>query len=172
VVDLSVLIHSPAPEEYMRRSHDRPIQRLTVLALTLAILGGCSSGVARQPVGVAGLPPTINVAEWPFWIDIPVEAKDYDRIWRTTLDVTTERHAISVMDKESGYVRTEWRTNPGQTEESRYTFRIRPQESKIRMGVEVRALPSQRFATVLNNTPATPWTAVYNELRDRLTLIR
>jgi hypothetical protein len=152
-------------------------RRATLAASLLAAvlwLPACAAGMVERgaAVGVAGLPATINVGEWPFWVDIPVEATDYDRIWRTTLDVITERHAVAVMDKESGYVRSEWRTSPGQREESRYTFRIRPTESKIRMGVEVRLLPSMAFPPTLNNSPSTPWTAVYNELRARLVNVR
>lgn len=143
--------------------------RIPVVLAALALASaGCATAVQEGPVGVGSLPRTVNVGEWPYWLDIPLNEEDYDRVWRTTLDVVAERHAVGVMDKESGYIRTEWKTGPGGTEESRYTFRIRVSESKIRMGVEVRSLPSQQYAAVLNNTPATPWTAVYNELRQRL----
>jgi hypothetical protein len=142
------------------------------LGLLILVLGLPACAATPTTVGVAGLPRTINVSEWPFWIDIPMEVTDYDRIWRLTLEIVTERHAIAIMDRESGYIRTEWRSDPERTEESRYTFRIRLAESKTRMGVEVRRLPSQRYAAVLNNTPATPWTAVYKELQARLASLR
>ncbi len=145
-----------------------------VLRFGLLLLALGVPGCAATPttVGVAGLPRTINVTEWPFWIDIPMEVTDYERIWRLTLEIVTERHAIAIMDRESGYIRTEWRSDPQRTEESRYTFRIRLGEAKTRMGVEVRRLPSQRYGAVLNNTPATPWTAVYKELQARLASLR
>jgi hypothetical protein len=148
--------------------------RGAALAAIVALLPVGLPGCAGTPsaLGVAGLPRVINVSDWPFWIDIPVQITDFERIWRTTLDIVSERHAIAVMDKESGYLRSEWRTDPARTEESRYTLRIRPAESKIRMGIEVRRLPSQVYVRGLNNTPATPWTAVYKELQDRLASLR
>lgn len=149
-------------------------QALMAGGLILLVLGlGCGGGGGFSgPVGVAGMPRTINVSDWPFWIDIPVQTEDFERIWRTTIDIVSERHAVSVMDKESGYLRTEWRPDARRTEESRYTMRIRPSESRIRMGIEVRELPSQLYVTVLNNSPATPWTAMYQEMRDRLASVR
>jgi len=62
-----------------------------------------------EPIGLTGLPAQISVTEWPFWVDIPIESKDYDRTWKTVIDVVSERAAIGVLDKESGYIRTEWR---------------------------------------------------------------
>jgi hypothetical protein len=148
--------------------------RRVVLAAAAILFPLGLAGCAATPsaLGVAGLPRTINVSDWPFWIDIPIQITDFERIWRTTLDIVTERHAIAVMDKESGYIRSEWRTDPARTEESRYTLRVRLAESKIRMGIEVRRLPSQRYVAALNNTPATPWTSVYKELQDRLASLR
>ncbi len=148
--------------------------RRTMMVATLVLLAvgiGCG-GKNRGPVGITGMPRTINVRDWPFWLDIPIQTQDLERIWRTSIDIVSERHAMSVMDKESGYIRTEWRPDPARTEESRYTLRIRLAESKIRMGIEVRELPSMRYVTVLNNTPATPWTSMYQELRDRLATVR
>ena len=117
--------------------------RLAALAATIAsvIVIGCASAPPPppEPVGLAGLPPRITVNEWPFWVDIPIETKDFDRTWRTVVDIVSERAAIGVLDKESGYVRTEWRPADlrvtlfdaaylveGLTSEQRYTFRIRP----------------------------------------------
>lgn len=138
-----------------------------------------------EPIGLTGLPLRITVAEWPFWVDIPMETKDFDRTWKTVVDIVSERAAIGVLDKESGYVRTEWRpvdlsvtlfdslmmrevVAPGTTSEQRYTFRIRPTESKIRMGIEARLMPSQRWATGLRNSPSAPWVGIHRELQDRL----
>jgi hypothetical protein len=119
-------------------------------------------------------------------VDIPMETKDFDRTWKTVVDIVSERAAIGVLDKESGYVRTEWRpvdlsvtlfeglvTRGGvipaeTTSEQRYTFRIRPTESKIRMGIEARLMPSQRWATGLRNSPSAPWVGIHRELQDRL----
>lgn len=159
--------------------------RLAALAATIAsaIVIGCASAPPPppEPVGLAGLPPRITVNEWPFWVDIPIETKDFDRTWRTVVDIVSERAAIGVLDKESGYVRTEWRPADlrvtlfdsaylveGLTSEQRYTFRIRPAESKIRMGIEARLMPSQRWATGLRNIPNAPWVGIHRELQDRL----
>lgn len=160
------------------------------LILALTAIHGCASAPPPvvQPVGLAGLPPTITVAEWPFWVDIPIETTDYDRTWKTLIDIVSERAAIGVLDKESGYIRTEWRpvdistamllgsdargrstvVTTSMTGEQRYTFRVRLADSKIRMGIEARVMPSQRWATGLRNLPNAPWVGIHRELQDRL----
>jgi hypothetical protein len=143
----------------------KPGQWAAVMLLAL-VVAGCAP--KQTAVGVGSLPPVVRVAEWPFWLDVPIVETDYERLWRTTLDIVTERHAIGTMDKESGYVRTEWRPSADRSSESRYTLRIRPTESRIRMGIEVRLLSDLSYPTVLYNRPDTPWTSVYNELRQRL----
>jgi hypothetical protein len=155
---------------------------------SVAALSACASAPPPppQPLGLAGLPAQINVTEWPFWVDIPIESKDYDRTWKTVIDVVSERAAIGVLDRESGYVRTEWRPvevsaalyagsdekgrpiYANQTGEQRYTFRIRTSEGKIRMGIESRLMPSQRWASGLRNIPNAPWVGIHRELQDRL----
>jgi hypothetical protein len=131
------------------------------------LLSGCAT--TPPPVGVSSLPPIMNVSEWPHWLDIPLDGSaDYERMWRTTIDIVSERHALSTIDKEAGYLRTEWRPSADRSHEARYTLRIRPDESRIRMGIEVRLLPSLSQPRVLYNRPDTPWTSVYNELRQRL----
>ena len=164
--------------------------RLATFLFSSALVLGCASAPVAQPepVGLTGLPAQITVNEWPFWVDIPIESKDFDRTWKTVIDVVSERAAIGVLDKESGYVRTEWRpvdmavtlytglkTRGGQaiegdnsTSEQRYTFRIRQAESKIRMGIEARLMPSQRWAVGLKNIPNAPWVGIHRELQDRL----
>ena len=156
----------------------------TCLAATVIVIG-CATAPPPppEPVGLAGLPARITVNEWPFWVDISMETKDFDRTWKTVVDIVSERAAIGVLDKESGYVRTEWRPvdlkmtlidlvymTEGVTSEQRYTFRIRPAESKIRMGIEARVMPSQRWATGLRNTPTAPWVGIHRELQDRLVI--
>lgn len=157
--------------------------RFTAALVTAVVSLACASTPPPppEPIGLAGLPARITVNEWPFWVDIPMETKDFDRAWKTVVDIVSERAAIGVLDKESGYVRTEWRPvdlkltlidlvylTEGVTSEQRYTFRIRPAESKIRMGIEARVMPSQRWATGLRNTPTAPWVGIHRELQDRL----
>lgn len=159
--------------------------RLAAVCTATAIVIGCAARPAPlpQPIGLAGLPALITVNEWPFWVDISMETKDFDRTWKTVIDIVSERAAIGVLDKESGYVRTEWRPVDlrvtlfnaasiveGMTSEQRYTFRIRPSESKIRMGIEARLMPSQRWATGLRNIPNAPWVGIHRELQDRLVI--
>lgn len=213
-----------------------------LFVVTSTILGGCASTPPPppEPIGLAGLPARITVSEWPFWVDISTESKDFERTWRVVIDIVSERAAIGVLDKESGYVRTEWRpvdmgvtlfavpgrqrgrlrasalardprvpaaadtrrrfaagaipisavgffdrallgptrvTRGGQvsaaegiTSEQRYTFRIRTAESKIRMGIEARMMPSQQWATGLRNIPNAPWVGIHRELQDRLVI--
>jgi len=162
---------------------------LVAVMVSAFALYGCGSAAppAPQQVGLAGLPPTITVSEWPFWVDIPIESKDFDRTWKTLIDIVSERAAIGVMDKESGYLRTEWRpvdittglvvldmrgrattVAANSSGEQRYTFRVRQADSKIRMGIEARVMPSQRWASGLRNLPNTPWVGIHRELQDRL----
>lgn len=176
--------------------------RFTIMMFSAVVVAGCGSAPpppppAPEPIGLTGLPARITVAEWPFWIDIPIESKDYDRTWKTVIDVVSERAAIGVLDRESGYIRTEWRPvdistsiystttsastmsgRGGKTTttssvvtssgEQRYTFRIRQAEGKIRMGIEARLMPSQQWPTGLRNVPGSPWVGIHRELQDRL----
>jgi len=159
--------------------------RFAAVFAATAIAIGCAARAAPppQPIGLTGLPALITVNEWPFWVDISMETKDFDRTWKTVVDIVSERAAIGVLDKESGYVRTEWRpvdlrvtlidatyAVDGMTSEQRYTFRIRPSESKIRMGIEARLMPSQRWASGLRNIPNAPWVGIHRELQDRLVI--
>lgn len=159
--------------------------RLLLCALAMIVTAACATAPPPppEPIGLTGLPLRITVNEWPFWVDIPMETKDFDRTWKTVVDIVSERAAIGVLDKESGYVRTEWRpvdlnvtlfeilnntVLSELTSEQRYTFRIRPTESKIRMGIEARLMPSQRWANGLRNSPSAPWVGIHRELQDRL----
>lgn len=172
--------------------------RVAAYVIATLIAAGCASTpppASPEIVGLTGLPARITINEWPFWVDIPIQSKDFDRVWRTVVDIVSERAAISVLDKESGYLRTEWRpvdatqtllftltpadrrtgrgatvdsTVIGDSGEQRYTFRIRAAESKIRMGIEARLMPSQRWASGLRNIPNTPWVGIHREMQDRL----
>jgi hypothetical protein len=143
-------------------------RRTFALSFLVLALAACASRSSSTAVGIQGLPSIIRVSEWPFWIEIPLGTTDYARIWRTTLDVVSERHAIAVMDKEGGYLRTEWKATPDQSQESRYTMRVKPSDAKIRMGVEVRSMKSGEFLRDLYNRPDSPWASVYKELQSRL----
>ena len=58
------------------------------------------------------------------------------------------------------------------TGEERYTFRVRQADGKIRMGIEARVMPSQRWALGLRNQPNAPWVSIHRELQDRLVVAR
>ena len=171
-----------------RSSKVRRLLASFVVAIPAALSVSCASGPPPQPVAIMAFPREIRVDEWPYWIDIPMEEKNVDRIWRVVVDVVGERAAVAVMDRESGYMRTEYKSSStmygraptdrtmgraivaageGAVEE-RYTVRIRPQESKIRLGVEVRFRGTNNYAAWLVNTNNSPWTAVYRELQQRL----
>ncbi len=164
----------------MRHSFRRSLPALlarraaaVLFATTPAALSmSCAAAVVATPVAIAAFPREISVTEWPYWIDIPMQEKNVERIWRVVIDVVGERAAIAVMDRESGYMRTEYKPSEvryGQfLSEERYTIRIRPAESKIRLGVEVRFRGTTTYAGTLVNTNGSPWTAVYRELQQRL----
>ncbi|MDA1081702.1 MAG: hypothetical protein O2973_08490 [Gemmatimonadetes bacterium] len=156
-----------------------------LVAIPIVLSLSCAGGPPPSPIAIAALPREIRVQEWPYWIDIPMQEKNVDRIWRVVIDVIGERAAVAVMDRESGYMRTEYKPSntmygraptdrtlartvvaagEGAVEE-RYTVRIRPLESKIRLGVEVRFRGTNEYAAWLVNTNNSPWTAVYRELQ-------
>ena len=89
--------------------------------------------------------PTRQVTDWPLWRDVAVETKDYERMWRTTLDVISEKYSVEVMDKSGGYMKTEWKSlndkdmygNPVQNS-YRFTAKLFPTESRVRFGVEIK----------------------------------
>ena len=145
---------------------------LVALAVPAAASLSCASARPVQPVALAAFPREIQVTEWPYWIDIPMQEKNMDRIWRVVIDVVGERAAVAVMDRESGYMRTEYKPSEVRYgtffSEERYTVRIRPTESKIRLGVEVRFRGTTTYAGTLVNVNGSPWTAVYRELQQRL----
>jgi hypothetical protein len=87
------------------------------------------------------------IAEYPHWRDVHVETRDYDRIWRTVVDTLGERYTFAVMDKEGGYIKTEWKHADGSNYEDfftsyntstqwRYIARIYPKLGKIRFGFD------------------------------------
>ena len=69
-------------------------------------------------------------------------------------------------------MRVQHRCDRGATGEHRYTFRIRPAESKIRMGIEARLMPSQRSPLGLRNITNAPWVTIHRELQDRLSVMK
>ena len=153
----------------------RSVARALSVVLTGVVAAGltsCASAPPPQPVAIAAFPREIRVSEWPYWIDIPMAEKNPDRIWRVVVDVIGERAAVATMDRESGYMRTEYKPTEVKYgaffSEERYTVRIRPAESKIRLGVEVRFRGTNTYVGTLVNVNGSPWTAVYRELQQRL----
>lgn len=142
------------------------VGRIAKLALAGLIF---ASPVAITSCASSGPPQVIVfVNEWPFWSDIPVETSDYDRMWRVVVDALSEHQSIRIMDKESGYLQTEWkRPTPASPEESRYTIRILPDQARIRMGVEVRNL-NGTLPSRINNNDQAPWRVIGREIQDRL----
>jgi len=145
-------------------------------AAVVASVTACASSPNRGPVGVTSLPSVIQVRDWPYWIDIPVEESNPERMWRTTVDVISDRAAMAVLDRESGYLRTEWKNVDirygDALSEERYTVRLRPQEGKIRLGLEVRLRGTNTYPNTIINTIQAPWTAVYKELQARMATMR
>ena len=154
----------------------RNVLRLSSMAADFLGMLACSMSTLQQPIGVNSLPSVIQVSDWPYWLDIPIEETDVDRLWRTVIDVVAERAAIAVMDRESGYLRTEFKASPitygGLTSQERYTIRLRPREGRIRFGLEVRVSGTNNYPSTIINRVQAPWTAIYRELQQRLVIIR
>jgi hypothetical protein len=141
-------------------------------AVLLAAAAGCAAKAPVRVAAIASLPAEIAVREWPYWVDIPIQSTNADRVWRTVIDVVGERAAIRIMDREGGYLQTEWRSSDvrfGQyLTEERMTIRIKTSEGRIRMGVESRYRGTTTLTATLVNTAEAGWTAVYRELQQRL----
>ena len=133
--------------------------RLATYLISSALVLGCASApvVQPEPVGLTGLPAQITVNEWPFWVDIPYVRTE----WRPVDLAVTLHTGLKTMQGRP--IESE-----NSTSEQRYTFRIRQSESKIRMGIEARLMPSQRWAVGLKNIPNAPWVGIHRELQDRL----
>ena len=135
------------PRDFMRMA-------VSVISITL-LLGGCRGSVKMQ-----------RIDQWPAWQDIETSASP-ENVWKTTLDVLTERHAIAVSDRSAGYVRTEW-TNESKAEEWRWTAKIFPDENRVRIGFESRVRKSQRYVQQVSTDPQSIFRQVPTELQDRL----
>ncbi|MDA8100291.1 MAG: hypothetical protein M0042_11780 [Nitrospiraceae bacterium] len=74
---------------------------LAVITLVIAgLIGGCV--VARKPkTFVQTLEPTWASIEWKDNID-------YDKAWNNVIDLLTKRFDLEIINKDSGYVRTNW----------------------------------------------------------------
>jgi hypothetical protein len=119
--------------------------------------------------------PTTTINEWPYWTDIPTSKGDFDSIWKTVIDVVTEIVAIKTMDKEAGYIVTEW-TNRGYSDEYRYTVKIYPEKKIVKYGYENRDISTQKYGKLPYKDSYTdiqsPWGRVYYPLRDRLQSVK
>ncbi|MHB8839454.1 MAG: hypothetical protein ACYC7F_10945 [Gemmatimonadaceae bacterium] len=146
--------------------------RWLAMTLALAVTAGCAAKAPVRVAAIASLPAEITVREWPYWVDIPIQSTNADRVWRTVIDVVGERAAIRIMDREGGYLQTEWRSSDvrfGQyLTEERMTIRIKTAEGRIRMGIESRYRGTTTLTATLVNTAEAGWTSVYRELQQRL----
>ena len=146
--------------------------RWLAMAVAVVATAGCAAKAPVRVAAIASLPAEITVREWPYWVDIPIQSTNQDRVWRTVIDVVGERAAIRIMDREGGYLQTEWRSSDvrfGQyLTEERMTIRIKTSEGRIRMGIESRYRGTTTLTTTLVNTAEAGWTAVYRELQQRL----
>lgn len=117
------------------------------------------------------------IAEYPHWRDVHVETRDYDRIWTTVVDTLGERYTFAVMDKEGGYIKTEWKYADGNSYEDfftsyntstqwRYIARIYPKLGKIRFGFDKSGPINYRA-----DNPAI-WSGIPEELQARLRTTR
>jgi hypothetical protein len=142
------------------------------MAAALVATAGCAAKAPVRVAAIASLPAEIAVREWPYWVDIPIQSSNQDRVWRTVIDVVGERAAIRIMDREGGYLQTEWRSSEvrfGQfLTEERLTIRIKTGEGRIRMGIESRYRGTTTLTATLINTAEAGWTAIYRELQQRL----
>lgn len=140
---------------------------LTIFSSCVFSLTGCVTTSGTGPL----------IAEYPHWRDVHVETKDYDRIWTTVVDTLGERYTFAVMDKEGGYIKTEWKQADGSAYEDffvsydnstqwRYIARIYPKLGKIRFGFDKSGSITYRA-----DDPKI-WSGIPEELQARLRTTR
>ncbi|MFH1277703.1 MAG: hypothetical protein ABIK65_04930 [Candidatus Eisenbacteria bacterium] len=174
-------------------------QLIGSVAASLAAMYCFGLGCAQTQVTPAAVktnyiypPPAPREGEWPIWRDVPVETEDYDRIWRTVIDVVSERFPIAVLDREGGYIRTEWRPDrdligdyakeylmlsdqrkldkyPCERCETRFVIRCYPAEKRLRMGLEVKKGNTDKLSPELSPEKiAIAWQGIPQEIQNRL----
>jgi hypothetical protein len=149
----------------------RPLKHTDFLPYTVLLviaLIGCT--VTSPPVSFFSSRPSIKVIEWPFWHDVKVESTNSDHIWTTVMDVLTEHSAIAILEKESGYMQTEWknRVDKGYNDEWRFTAKIFPEQQLVRVGFEARWVDEDEYVSRIYTDEESLWRQVVKEIEDRL----
>jgi len=129
---------------------------------------GC--GVTAPSVSLVTSRPTMKVSDWPFWQDVKVESDDYDKVWTTVLDILSEQSAIAVLEKQSGYIQTEWknRIDKSYNDEWRFTAKILPDQNLVRVGFESRWVDTREYVSRIYADDQSLWKQVIREIEDRL----
>jgi hypothetical protein len=116
----------------MRKSETIAGRFICIMLLALLALTGCAT--APVPVDTR---PHVKVYSYPYYTDFPVESNDFERIWKTVLDVVSENWTIDVMDKESGYIQTTRIGYPDNYRDNVYTIKIFPDRKLVKIGITV-----------------------------------
>lgn len=138
------------------------------LMLMVIALIGCT--VTSPTVSFVSSRPTIKVEEWPFWHDVRVDSTDYDHVWTTVMDILSEQSAIAILEKEAGYIQTEWknRVDKGYNDEWRFTAKIFPEQQLVRVGFEARWVDEQEYVSTIYTDEESLWRQVVKQIEDRL----
>jgi hypothetical protein len=125
--------------------------------------------------------PQTHIGSWPYWKDVQVSCRDYDVMWRTTVDVLSEDYPIEVLDKDGGYLKTEWKvyTVPNPSTDSgfendavRYSAKIYPATGIIRLGAEIKNNDTGVFFTTIKGDATAfnqfVWRGIPEQLQLRL----
>ncbi|MBN1571799.1 MAG: hypothetical protein JW984_01245 [Deltaproteobacteria bacterium] len=144
---------------------------LLMSAIILLLIFGCATPPPPAPKTYR---TTMTVSEWPHWTEIPTNKSEFESIWKTVLDVLTEKAAINTMDKEAGYIVTEWK-NAGRGDEWRYTVKIYNERKVVKYGYEIRWIATQKYFSLPDefyNDIQSPWGMIYYPLKERLQSIK
>lgn len=145
---------------------------VAIAGLLLSMLTGCDT---------VPPPPVTHINSWPYWKDVQVDSRDYDAMWRTAVDVLSENYPIEVLDKDAGYLKTEWKiyTVPNPSTDSgfendavRYSAKVFPTTGIIRLGVEMKNNDTGVFFNVIKGDTtafnAFVWKGIPEQLQARL----
>jgi hypothetical protein len=101
---------------------------------------------------------------------VKVESTDYDHVWTTLLDILSEHSAIAILEKESGYIQTEWknRVDKGYNDEWRFTAKIFLEQQLVRVGFEAMWVDEEEYLSTIYSDEESLWRQVVQQIEERL----
>jgi hypothetical protein len=126
---------------YDRRAMTLRAHALAALALLPALLGGC-------------IPPTFPEDTLPIYEERPVEATfdaTKSAVWEATLEVFSDLYPLDTIDKERGFLSTEWVVGASDYIFNVYSGTRIPEKVRFRMTIDVGDKSGRPLVRVRNH---------------------